>query len=348
MNKRISKLTEKYSDQAVLITDPKDIFYLTEAEFDGFWLLLYKKNIFTITSKMIEGQVKKHFGKTIKITTALSFTEGLTEICKKYKIKDVCIDASNTNLLIFDFVTKKLVNNNIAVSKINGLTAGLRKIKDKREIENIKTACEIVSDIYEKVKKQISPGMTETDIYFKIEEEFAKNRTAASFRTIVASGPNSANPHHMSGNRKILRNDIVLIDMGCVYKGYCSDLTRIAFLGKISDKSEKIWSLVKHAHDASMEAVKSGSKCSIIDSAARNIIKNAGLGGKFIHGTGHGVGLNIHETPSVSQNSKEILQENMVITIEPGVYIPYKFGIRLEDTVLVTKNGCKVLTNTKI
>jgi len=348
MNKRILKLTEKYADLAILVTDPKDIFYLTEAGFDGFWLLLYKKNIFTITSKMIEGQVKEHFGNAVKIKIALSFTEGLTEICRKYKIKDVCIDVSNTNVLVFDAVIKKLFNNNVSVSKINGLTADLRIIKSKEEIKNIKTACEIVADIFDKVKTQIEPGMTETEIYFKIEEEFSKSRTSASFKTIVASGHHSSNPHHASGNRKILRNDIVLIDMGCVYKGYCSDLTRIVFLGKISDNSEKMWSLVKQAHDISLAAVKAGIKCSAVDSAARDVITKAGFGDKFIHGTGHGVGLNIHEFPSVSQNSKEILQENMIITIEPGVYFPGKFGIRLEDTVLVTKKGCKVLTNTKI
>jgi Xaa-Pro aminopeptidase len=109
-----------------------------------------------------------------------------------------------------------------------------------------------------------------------------------------------------------------------------------------------MWSLVKQAHDISLAAVKAGIKCSAVDSAARDVITKAGFGDKFIHGTGHGVGLNIHEFPSVSQNSKEILQENMIITIEPGVYFPGKFGIRLEDTVLVTKKGCKVLTNTKI
>ncbi|MDD2524010.1 MAG: Xaa-Pro peptidase family protein [Endomicrobiaceae bacterium] len=347
MNKRIRKLIINYKDKAILVTDSKDIYYLTGAGFDGFWLLLYKNNIFAITSKMVEGQVKHHFGDTAKITVILPFSDALAEICKKYKIKDVCIDISNTNIMVFDAISKKLLEHKINVSKITGLTNDLRIIKDKTEIENIKTACNIVSKVYENVKKQIVAGMTELDIHFKIEEEFAKNHVVASFKTIVASGPNSSNPHHISGNRKILKNDMVLIDMGCIYNGYCSDLTRIAFLGKITSMSEKVWSLVKQAHDMSLLSVEIGNKCSIVDSAARDVIKKTGFGDKFIHGTGHGVGLNIHESPSVSQNSKEILKENMVITIEPGIYIPNKFGIRIEDTVLVTKNGCEILTNTK-
>lgn len=344
MNK-LSKLTETYCNKAILITNPKDIYYLTGADFDGFWLLLYNKKIFAITSNMVKGQVLKHFNKRLEIVVANLFSDGIIEICKKNNIKELAIDTLNILDLTFDVISKNLKKNNIKVFKILQITKELRSIKSKEELKNIKIACDIVSKVYTKIKRTIKPAMTELDIYFEIIKLFAKYKVEPSFKTIVASGPNSANPHHVSANRKILKNDIVLIDMGCIYKGYCSDLTRVVFLGKINVQAEKIWTLVKNAHDVSLKTVKSGQKCSFIDESARFIIKNAGFADNFIHGTGHGVGLDIHEYPSLSQKSKDILKEKMVITIEPGIYFNGKFGIRIEDTVLVTKNGYKILTD---
>ena len=171
--------------------------------------------------------------------------------------------------------------------------------------------------------------MTELDIYFKIEEEFAKRHVVQSFKTIVASGPNSANPHHNSSNRKIRKNDIVMIDMGCVYNGYCSDLTRTFFVGKQNKLQQKIWNIVKLAHDNALVKVKDGIKTKDIDFSARNTIKMAGYEKQFIHTTGHS------------------LKEGTIITIEPGIYLEKKFGVRIEDTVLVRKSGYKVLTSAK-
>ena len=239
----------------------------------------------------------------------------------------------------------KLKENKISVYPDKNSIIEQRTIKNKEEIKNIKKACDIVSKVFETVKKKVVPGMTELDIHFKIEEEFAKNHVVQSFKTIVASGPNSANPHHISGNRKIRKNDIVLIDMGCIYKGYCSDLTRTFFVGKENKQQVKIWNIVKQAHDEALIKVNQNMKTSDIDLSARNKIKQEGYEKNFIHTTGHGVGLDIHEAPVIGSKSNEILKEGMVITIEPGIYLEKKFGVRIEDTVLVTKNGYKVLTS---
>ncbi|GAB1402727.1 Xaa-Pro peptidase family protein [Elusimicrobiota bacterium] len=343
--KKIINLTEFYPNKAVLITNPKDIYYLTGADFDGFWLLAYNNKTFIITSNMVKGQVLKHFNKSVKIITANFFSDSIIEICKKNDIKEIIIDISSTLTSTFDAVSKKLKKNNIKTFKISNITKDLRSVKSKTEIKNIKTACNIVSKVYYEIKNKIKPGISELDIYYEIEKLFAKYKVEKSFKTIVASGPNSANPHHISCNRKFLKNDIILIDMGCIYKGYCSDLTRVVFLGKINIQAKKMWALVKEAHDVSLKTVKSGQKCGYIDESARFTIKKAGFEDNFIHGTGHGVGLDIHEHPSLSQNSKDILKKNMVVTIEPGVYLKGKFGIRIEDTVLVTKNGYKILTD---
>lgn len=341
---KLINLTELYRNKAILVTNPKDIYYLTGADFDGFWLLAYNNKFFVITSNMVRGQVLRYFNKSVKITATNMFSDSLIEICKKNNIKEIAIDVLSTLTSTFDVISKKLKKNNIKTFKISNITKDLRSVKSKTEIKNIKTACSIVSKVYSEIKNKIKPGITELDIYYEIEKLFAKYKVEKSFKTIVASGSNSANPHHISCNRKFLKNDIILIDMGCVYKGYCSDLTRVVFLGKINVQAKKIWALVKEAHDVSLKTVKSGQKCSVIDESARFAIKKAGFADNFIHGTGHGVGLDIHEHPSLSQKSKDILKENMVVTIEPGVYFNGKFGIRIEDTVLVTKNGYKILT----
>ena len=333
---------------ALLLTNSKNIFYLTKATFDGFWLLMHKNKFFVITSQMIFGQVKQHFKNKAKIfVIKTSFSDELIEICKKYKIKNLSIDTTDIDYNLFQLLNTKLQKSNITFSADTDTFSKKRIIKNKAEIKNIQKACIIVSEVFETVKKKVVPGMTELDIHFKIEEEFAKKHVVQSFKTIVASGPNSANPHHISGNRKIQKNDIVLIDMGCIYNGYCSDLTRTFFVGKQNKQQKKIWDIVKLAHDKALINVKQDMKASDIDSFAREEIKKEGYEKNFIHTTGHGVGLNIHEAPSVSSKSKEILKDSMVITIEPGIYLYKKFGVRIEDTVLVTKKGYKVLTTAK-
>jgi Xaa-Pro aminopeptidase len=179
---------------------------------------------------------------------------------------------------------------------------------------------------------------------FKIEEYFAKNMVRPSFPIIVASGPNSANPHHISSKRKIVANDVILMDLGCVYKGYCSDLTRTFFLGKTNDLQRKVYALVKRAYGRAMRALKKGVKASSIDNAAREVISNAGFADKFIHTTGHGVGIDIHEPPRLSAKDNTVLKNGMIVTVEPGVYIKGRFGVRIEDTVLINKKGKRVLT----
>ena len=348
---KISKLMKFYKDQAILINGGKDLFYLTGATFGDFWLLLYKKAIFVVVHEMIEPQVNQHFKKyknQIKIfPTGGKVSDKLTEVLKKYKIMSLLVDSSSLSLDEFDIIKTKLSKVKIKVKKQDSITHNLRVIKDKTEIRNIQKACDIASKVLESVRRKIYPGMTELDIHFKIEEEFAKQHVVQSFKTIVASGPNSAKPHHISGNRKIKQNDIVLIDMGCVYNGYCSDITRTFFVGKQTSFQRKIWDVVKCAHDTALKKVKQNMKACDIDSFARNVIKQAGYEKNFIHTTGHSLGLDIHEKPRISKICTDKLKEGMIITIEPGIYLENKFGVRIEDTVLVTKNGYKVLTTAK-
>ena len=236
-----------------LITNPKNISYITGANFEGFWLVCYKRKFFVITSEMIKGQIKQFFKNKAKIfVIKTSFSDTLIEICKIYNIKELFADVAEMGYQLYQVLNNKLKNNKIVFAADDSTILKQRTIKNINEIKNIKKACEIVSKVFETVKKSVVTGMSELDIHFKIEEEFAKQKVVQSFKTIVASGPNAANPHHISSSRKIKANDIILIDMGCIYNGYCSDLTRTFFVGKKSKEQQKVWNIVKFAQERPM------------------------------------------------------------------------------------------------
>ena len=187
--------------------------------------------------------------------------------------------------------------------------------------------------------------ISENEIAFKIEEYFARNGTRPAFLPIVASGPNSAWPHHVSSSRSVRADDVVLIDLGCTYNGYCSDLTRTFFLGKINKLRQKVKGLVKKAHDTALQDIRPGKAAREIDRASRDVISKGGYGDFFIHTTGHGLGVTVHEPPRISSLNQSKLKAGMVITVEPGIYLPGEFGVRIEDTVLITNKGREVLTS---
>ncbi|MDH5661736.1 MAG: aminopeptidase P family protein, partial [Elusimicrobiota bacterium] len=244
------------------------------------------------------------------------------------------------------------------------LVEGMRVVKTEEEVSLIRQSARICVAAFRFIKERIRIGMKERVIACQLEY-FMKKRGAerTSFEAIVASGENTAYPHYRTGDRKIGPGDCLLIDMGCVYKGYCSDLTRPLFLNIITDnkreslretlsfefkgKQGKIYQIVREAQRAAVGKIRPGVRCSSIDSAAREVIARAGLGDYFIHRTGHGIGLDVHELPCVEENNKQVLRAGMVLTVEPGVYIPGFGGIRIEDMVLVTKKGNEVLTEGK-
>ena len=223
-----------------------------------------------------------------------------------------------------------------------------RIIKKEDEIENIKKAIEISDIAFTETIKIIKAGISEKEIAAYIEyiqrKLGAENR---SFDTIVASGYRSALPHGVASDKKIQKNELVTIDFGAYYNGYVSDMTRTFFVGdKISKKEEEIYNIVLEANLLGIKSVKAGIKCSDLDGIARNFIKEKGYGDNFGHGLGHGIGLEIHEAPTVSTLGDIILEENMLITIEPGIYIEGECGVRIEDDVIVKKDGCIVLNKT--
>ncbi|MDD2359966.1 MAG: aminopeptidase P family protein [Syntrophaceticus schinkii] len=227
--------------------------------------------------------------------------------------------------------------------------AKLRMYKDELEIETIQTAAEIVDSTIEYLSKLVKPGMTEKELSLLMYEYMIKNPGVITDRFIilVLGGENSANIHAVPSDYAFKEGDIILLDFCAYYKNYWSDITRCLFLGEVgNDKLAEIYEIVLGANLAAIEKVKPGVKAWEVDKAARDYITNAGYGEQFLHRTGHGLGLDIHEEPFISASNDITLTEGMVFTIEPGIYLPGIGGVRIEDDVLVTKEGHRVLTKT--
>ena len=221
----------------------------------------------------------------------------------------------------------------------------LRMIKDKKEISIIREACKLADYAIEVGCAEIKEGKTEIEIVAAIEYELKKKGiTDMSFATMVLTGANGASPHGTPGLTKIQKGDLVLFDLGVVVDGYCSDITRTVAYGDINDDQKNIYDTVLKAQLAALDASKPGAKCMDIDLAARNVIKDAGFGEYFPHRLGHGLGISVHEYPSLTSTNPLVLKTGMVYTIEPGIYVPNVAGVRIEDDVYVTEDGVEILT----
>ena len=219
-------------------------------------------------------------------------------------------------------------------------------VKDESELEALRTAVEITDKVFDEVLQFFKVGIAEKEIAIELGMRFKKYGEGEAFSSIVASGPNSALPHAQPGERKLKQGDFVVVDAGAKYAGYHADMTRTVVIGKVTEKHREIYELVKKSQQAGIDAARAGVACKAVDSATRNVIADAGYGDKFIHSTGHGIGLETHTSPRLSQQSEEILTENNVVTIEPGVYLTGWGGVRIEDDIVVKKNGNDVLNKT--
>ncbi|GAX89945.1 metallopeptidase [Effusibacillus lacus] len=230
-------------------------------------------------------------------------------------------------------------------SNVEDQLTAMRLQKDEDELSLMKKAAQLADEAVAFAASQMTPGKMEYEIVQAVES-FVKRQGAdrMAFDTMVLAGEKSALPHGTPGDRDIRRGDFVLVDLGIVWKGYCSDITRTFVIGEATDKQRNIYETVMKANEAAIQAVKPGVDAGRIDRAARDVITNAGYGGFFIHRVGHGLGIDIHESPSVHGKNGQLLVPGMTFTVEPGIYVPEIGGVRIEDDVLVTETGVQVLT----
>ena len=266
----------------------------------------------------------------------------IAEKAKNCKIKKLAVDALGVDE--WSALAKETIGE--TTLKVAGsIICGLRKVKDAEEIALMRKAGELTSKGMKAAYEVLAPGMREYEVAAEIEYAMRKRGSyGTAFETIVASGVCSAFPHGGCCDRIIREGDLVVVDVGAAYKFYRSDMTRTLVAGKPSEKQKKLWRIVKAAQEKAFEAMKPNVKAKDVDAAGRKIIEDAGYGECFVHGLGHGVGLEIHEPPSLSVSSKETLAAGNVVTNEPGIYLVGYGGVRIEDTVLVRKNGAEKLT----
>lgn len=346
MNSKLKELgarLKKANLDAFLVTKDINIAYLTDFPASESWLLILPQKAFYITDfrYILEAQ-KGLKGIAVKRYTK-SFYQTVVELAAAQKVKRIGFDERHLSLLSFKRL-KTECGSRLKPVPLNNFVENLREIKSNKEINLIRQALKLNIKAYGFLKNVIRPGVSEKKILEELEGFVKGHHAGFSFSPIIASGPNSCFPHAKVTGRKVRNNEIVLVDMGMDVKGYKSDLTRIFFLGKIPRQIKQVHQLVAEAQRKAVEIIRPGILAGQVDKEARNHLAKHRLDKFFGHSLGHGVGLEIHEGPTISSNSPAVLREGMVFTVEPAVYIPRRFGIRLEDMVLVTKNGREVLS----
>jgi len=328
---------------ALLVSHQPNIRYLTGFPAEESWLLVGLNKVFYITDSRYTLQARKGLKGIPTVQYGPSFFVTLFELVKKNRLKRLGFEERYCSVAQLKLL-KKHGPSGIKLIGLERLVERLREVKELEELENIQKALKVHEESYRYLRRILRPGLSEYDVFLKLERFVKARGCGFSFDPIVASGSNSCFPHAKVTQRRIRSNDIVLIDWGIDYKGYKSDLTRMFFLGKIPKLIRTVNDTVIAAQQKAIEFIKPNVPIAQVDYQARNYLEKQRLAKFFGHSLGHGVGLEIHEDPRVSQNNKAKLQEGMVITVEPAVYIPNKFGIRIEDMVLVTKKGAKVLS----
>jgi len=340
MNKVLS-----FSDiDAFLVTKSVNISYLTGFPAQDAWFLILPNRSFYITDSRYTLEVKSRLkNKSELIEYSKSLSDSVLDLVSQFKVERLGFDPKDISVSLFERL-RKTVRRKAKLVFVNSPVEQLRMIKTRKEVQKIDKAIDLNLKCYEYLKRIIKSGITEREVLLKLERYVKGHNAQFSFPPIIASGLNSCFPHARVTERKIRRGEPIVIDMGIDIDGYKSDLTRVLFLGKISKSIKDVYSLVLEAQRLAIQAVKPGVLISKVDEQARNFFKDNKIDKFFVHSLGHGIGLEVHESPVISSRNPGVLKEGMVFTVEPGIYLPGKFGIRVEDMVLVTSSGCKVLS----
>lgn len=354
MNKitQLKNFLNEFDIDAAFITNPDNVFYVSGFKSNPHERLLgvmvFKDaEPFLICPKMEmpdaksagwEGEIVGHADTDDAMELLHRTASGRTETVKKMAIEKSHMTVDRYEVLASLFGGAEFI---ALDNKINSM----RVVKDQSELQILREAAELADYAIEVGARTLREGITEIEVMTEIELALKKRGvTHMSFDTTVLSGPKAASPHGKTGDRKIQKGDLVLFDLGVVHKGYCSDITRTLAFGEPNDEQKEVYNVVLQAELAAVDAVKPGVTAAELDQTSRQVIEDAGYGQYFTHRLGHGLGVSVHEYPSLHGANHMAMESGMVFTIEPGVYVPGKVGVRIEDDVAVTESGVEVLT----
>lgn len=339
---RLERYFNSYNLDAILFTNLLNIRYLCGFSGSEGALLLSRGAGWFLCDSRYTTQANTEVGDAV-IRQFVVKLDAVAELISEQKFSRIGFESTHTTVADFRVLSEKLPGCELVAIGVE--LDQIRSLKDQHEIERLQNVASCASSSLLAVLDRLTPGVRETD--FARELEFEMLRQGASGRAfdfIVASGERGAMPHGRASDKLISAGDLVTIDFGAVKDGYYSDETVTIAVGQPDARSREIYGIVKEAHDRAIAAICPGIACRDLDAVARDFIRDSGYGDCFGHGLGHGVGLEIHEKPVISPRSEAIVAEGMVFTIEPGIYVPGFGGVRIEDTVVVTINGCRLLT----
>lgn len=328
----------------MLVSDLANIRYLSGYTNDTGVLLITETEQYLLTDFrfLFQAQEEASSANVMDIAGG-SYARHVAELCRKHNVKKLAFEEEVLSYQQFRAYEEAVKAEMIPVGDI---LSELRQIKTPEEIEKLRMAEHIGDLAFEEILPYLKPGITELEIAAKLTYFMQMHGASGnSFPPIVASGVNSSMPHAMPSNRKIQKGDFVTMDFGCVYQGYCSDMTRTVVIGKADEKQKEIYNLVLRAQEAVLEQIRPGLTGQETDAIARNIIREGGYGECFGHGLGHSVGLKIHEDPNCNMRDPRRLKPGMLMTVEPGIYVKDFGGVRIEDMVVITEQGCENLAH---
>jgi Xaa-Pro aminopeptidase len=353
---KIQATIRRKSSDALLVTQPENRRYLSGytatdlsiAESSGVLLIPGRGTPLLLTDSRYKLQAEKEAVGFETVLLQGSILGALAKVLDRLGIKKLAFES---HYLLHETAIKLIglgQNKGIEVVPTSGMIEKMRTRKSREEIQKIRQAVLLNESVFQDVFKDLEPGKTEREVALEIEATMMrKGAEAPAFPSIVAAGPNAALPHAVPTDRVINKGETIIVDMGLKLKGYCSDMTRTVVLGKPDKRTVKIIRLVRKAQRAAIKAIKAGILARDADRAAREIIARAGYGKYFGHGLGHGVGLAVHESPSLNRMRRNKLKSGMVVTVEPGIYLPGWGGVRLENMVVVEEKGCTILNQDK-
>lgn len=329
---------------ALLVTRDADLFYLTGYTGEDSAALILPGKTHILTDRRFESEARREVRWARVWMRKGTLNQEIARACAALRLRKVWYQPDGLNVGALAEL-KKLCRPTALVGA-PPIVGPMRLLKDAEDLRCMKRAVSIAEEAFTALRKSVRTGQTELELAARLEYEMKRRGSRKpAFSTIIAEGPNAALPHARPGVRKVREGSAILVDWGARWEGYCSDLTRMIFIGSVSARMRKVYEAVLGAQIRAIEAVRPEARMCDVDAVARKHIRREGFGPRFTHGLGHGLGLDVHEPPSVSWRSDAPMQAGMVVTIEPGVYLPGVGGVRIEDDVLVMPRGARILTS---